>query len=177
MQDAGATTRSVSTQHSPVTYADGELTIDSENLTLAAVLQLVAEKTGAVIELPPGTGQERIIEHAGPGRAEDVLASLLNGSPFDFVIVGSPLRPHLPTQVLLSLHKADDTNAALAAQPPKPLVAAFTPPPEPAAAPPIDLSGISLEIPKEPMTPDALSKFMREKTQQLRQSIQQQQQQ
>jgi hypothetical protein len=178
MQDAGSATRSVSTQPSPVTYADGELTIDSENLTLAAVLQLVAEKTGAVIELPPGTGQERIIEHAGPGRAEDVLASLLNGSPFDFVIVGSPLRPHLPTQVLLSLHKADDTNATLAAQPPKPIVAAYTPPPEPAvAAVQPDLTGISFEVPKEPLTPDDLSKLMKEKTQQLRERIQQQQQQ
>ena len=90
-----------------VTYRDGQLTINAENLTLAAVLTLVAEKTGAVIDVPPGTGLEHIVEHAGPGRAEDVLVSLLNGSPFDYVIVGSPQHPHDPAQVLLSLRGAD----------------------------------------------------------------------
>jgi hypothetical protein len=98
----------VSMQHSAVvTYRDGQLTIDAENSTLAEVLKLVAEKTGAVIDVPPGSGLERIVEHTGPGRAEDVLAWLLNGSPFDFVIVSSPQRPHDPTQVLLFLHRAD----------------------------------------------------------------------
>jgi hypothetical protein len=94
----------VSTQHSPVvTYRDGQLTIDAENSTLAEVLKLLAEKTGAVIDVPPGSGLERIVEHTGPGRAEDVLAWLLNGSPFDFVIVGSSQPPHDPTQILLFL--------------------------------------------------------------------------
>jgi hypothetical protein len=98
---------SVSTEHSPmVTYRDGQLTIDVKNSTLAEVLSLIAEKTGAVIDVPPGSGQERIVEHAGPGRAEDVLARLLNGSPYDFVIVGSPENPRDPTQVLLFPHGA-----------------------------------------------------------------------
>jgi hypothetical protein len=96
---------SVALQHSPmVTYQDGLLTIDVKNSTLAEVLSLIAEKTGAVIDIPPGSGQERIVEHAGPGRAEDVLARLLNGSPYDFVIVGSPQNPRDPTQVLLFPH-------------------------------------------------------------------------
>ncbi len=89
-----------------VSYRDGQLAIDAENSTLAEVLKLVAEKTGAVIDVPPGSGLERIAEHTGPARAEDVLTWLLNGSPFDFVIVGSPQPPHAPTLVLLSLHGA-----------------------------------------------------------------------
>jgi hypothetical protein len=181
MQDvvAAAPAGSASTQHaSAVTYSDGQLTINAENLTLAAVLQLVAEKTGAVIDVPPGTGLERIFEHAGPGRAEDVLASLLNGSPFDFVIVGSPQRQHAPTQVLLSLHSADDKNASLP-PPPKTLgsPAPWTPPPPADTASvyiPPDLDGRDLEPPKEPLAPEVLDRLMKERTKQLRERMQQQ---
>ena len=67
----------VSAQHPPVvTYRDGQLTINAQNSTLAEVLKLVAEKTGAVIEVPPGSGLDRIVEHTGPGQADDVLARL-----------------------------------------------------------------------------------------------------
>jgi hypothetical protein len=181
MQDvvAAAPTGSASNTHAPaVTYSDGQLTINAENLTLAAVLQLVAEKTGAVIDVPPGTGLERIFEHAGPGRAEDVLASLLNGSPFDFVIVGSPQRQHAPTQVLLSLHSADDKNASLP-PPPKTLgsPAPWTPPPPADTASvyiPPDLDGRDLEPPKEPLAPEVLDRLMKERTKQLRERMQQQ---
>lgn len=105
---AGTPGTVVDTPPAPVvTYRDGQLAIDAENSTLAEVLKLVAEKTGAVIDVPPGSGLERIVEHTRPARAEDVLTSLLNGSAFDFVIVGSPQPPHGPTLVLLSLHGAD----------------------------------------------------------------------
>src|ERR1022692_1725330 len=83
LSDEGAAARVdtvVSTARSPVvTYQGGQLTIDAETLTLADVLKLIAEKTGAEIDVPSGSGLDRIIEHAGPGRAEDVLASLLKG--------------------------------------------------------------------------------------------------
>jgi hypothetical protein len=105
---AGAPGTVVDTPLSPVvTYRDGVLTIDAQNSTLAEVLKLVAEKTGAVIDVPPGTGLDRIVEHTGPGSTEDVLTGLLNGSPFDFVIVGSSQRPHDPMQVLLFPRGAD----------------------------------------------------------------------
>jgi hypothetical protein len=162
-----------------VSYADGQLTINAENVTLAAVLQMVAEKTGAEIEIPPGTGQERIFEHAGPGRPEDVLAMLLNGSPFDFVIVGSPQGTHVPTQVLLSLHKADDAPAL--AQPARPVVpvVAYAPPAESPTAntASVYVGDIMPEAPKEGMSPEDVGNLMKEKTKQLRERIQQQQQQ
>ena len=162
--------------HGPVvTYRDGQLTIDAENSTLAAVLELVAEKTGAVIEVPPGSGLERIIEHTGPGRAEDVLASLLNGSPFDFVIVGSPQPPHVPMQVLLSLHTAD-TPASLPPQLPQtPTSASLWTPPQDAptvAAVPYELDSRNLEPPKEPLSPEVLGQMMRDRARQLREKLQ-----
>jgi hypothetical protein len=185
MQNSASPSSSIITaagQRAPVTYANGQLTINAENMTLAAVLEMVAQKTGATIEVPPGTGQERIFEHAGPGRAEDVLASLLNGSPFDFVIVGSPQSPHVPSQVLLSLHKADDTPAGLRPQPAKTLVAASTwAPPQPAQQQTFvltpDLDPTTIQAPKEPLDPEALGEMMKEKTKMLREQIQQQQQQ
>jgi hypothetical protein len=170
----------VSPQHADVvTYRDGQLTIDAENSTLAAVLELVAAKTGAVIEVPPGSGLERIVEHTGPGRADDVLAQLLNGSNFDFIIVGTPQRPHDPAQVLLSVRRAE-TPASSAGELPKIVSASplWTPPaPAPAAAIlPIPTDAGNLP-PKESLTPEALGKMMREKAQQLRDQVQQQPQQ
>jgi hypothetical protein len=170
----------VSTQSSPiVTYRDGQLTIDAGNSTLAEVLKLVAEKTGAVIDVPPGAGLERIVEHTGPGRADDVLSRLLNGSPFDFIIVGSSQRPHELTQVLLSLHRADAHASPPPAQLPTPVTSSvlWTPPAEAptAAVLPYALDSRNLEPPKEPLPPETLGKMMRERGQQLREQIQQQQ--
>jgi len=90
---------------SVVTYANGQLTINAENLTLAALLKLIAEKTGAVIDLPPGTGHERIFEHAGPGKPNDVLTQLLNGSHFNFVIVNSPQDPNASRRARVLLRR------------------------------------------------------------------------
>jgi hypothetical protein len=100
-----------------VTYQNGRLTIDATNETLANVLRLVAQRTGATIIIPPGTGLERIVEHAGPGPASDVLGQLLKGSHFNFVMLGSPQRPNDLQQVLLTPRV--DTDA--------PVVAAVTP--------------------------------------------------
>ena len=167
--------------HSPVvTYRDGQLTIDAENSSLAEVLRLVAEKTGAVIEVPAGSGLERIVEHTGPGQADDVLAQLLNGSSFDFIIVGSPQRPHNPTQVLLSLHGAETPGSltSLASAQPQTSSAAtlWTPPAEaPAAAIPYELDRRNMEAPKEAVSPEDLGKMMRERAQMLREKLQPQQ--
>jgi hypothetical protein len=49
-----------------VIYQNGQLTIDAENVSLASVLALVASHTGAMIEVPAGSGLEPIVEHAGP---------------------------------------------------------------------------------------------------------------
>ncbi len=169
-------------QNAPVvTYQDGLLTIDARNATLAEVLKLVAEKSGATIEVPPGTGLERIFEHSGPAPAQDVLARLLNGSTYDFIIVSSPQVPHGPAQVLLSLHRAD-APAALQTEVVKPAAPSpglWTPPEKPAATavlsvPAVDTASVP---PQESMTPEALGEMMKGKARQLRQQLQQQPQQ
>jgi hypothetical protein len=164
----------VSAQHPPVvTYRDGQLTINAQNSTLAEVLKLVAEKTGAVIEVPPGSGLDRIVEHTGPGQADDVLARLLNGSPFDFIIVGSPQRPHELTQVLLSLRQAD-TSASPPPQVAKTVSSPFLYTPPAPTAQPLPAPIIDVKLPTEALSPDQRGDFMKEMFKELRGKIQQQ---
>ena len=161
-----------------VTYRDGQLTINAEGSTLAAVLQLIAEKTGAVIEIPPGSGSERIVEHTGPGPANDVLERLLNGSPYNFIIVSSAQNSSQPAQVLLSLH-GPDTPIVASAQPKPPSNPFLSTPPEPApdaAALPYAVDPRNFQLPKEPLTPEAIGELMKEKGRQLREALQKQQQ-
>jgi hypothetical protein len=71
-----------------VSYQNGQLTIDSQNATLSQVLRSVQLQTGASIDIPSGAGNERVVARLGPGRPKDVLSSLLNGSKFNYVILG-----------------------------------------------------------------------------------------
>jgi len=38
--------------------------------------------------MPSGAGSERVVARLGPGKPKDILASLLNGSKFNYVILG-----------------------------------------------------------------------------------------
>jgi hypothetical protein len=71
-----------------VSYQDGQLSIDSRNATLSQVLRAVQTQTGASIDMPSGAGSERVVAKLGPGTPKDVLAALLNGSKFNYVILG-----------------------------------------------------------------------------------------
>ncbi|HZQ90516.1 MAG TPA: hypothetical protein VFA60_01845 [Terriglobales bacterium] len=72
-----------------VSYRDGLLFIDAQNSTMADVLSAVRNRTGVAIDVPPVAAGERVFFHAAPGSVRDVLASLLTGSRFNFVILGS----------------------------------------------------------------------------------------
>ena len=71
-----------------VTFQNGVLTIDATNSTLSQVLRAVQSRTGASIDIPAGAGNERVVAQLGPGQPRDVLNTLLNGSKFDYVILG-----------------------------------------------------------------------------------------
>src|SRR5215813_4276553 len=72
-----------------VTYTNNKLKIWADKATLAEVLNEVRHRTGADVIIPPGGGQEPIVADLGPAPAREVLSTLLNGSSFNFVIVGS----------------------------------------------------------------------------------------
>src|SRR5277367_4204350 len=74
-----------------VTFANGMLRIHAEKATLAQVLFEVQRQTQAEIAIPAGAEQEEVVADLGPAPARDVLASLLNGSPYNFIFMGDEL--------------------------------------------------------------------------------------
>jgi len=82
-----------------VTYENDELTIVAPNSTLGDILKAVRKQTGADIDVPDA--RERVATTLGPGPAQEVMAQLLNGSRFNYVLLGSPQDPKALTRVLL----------------------------------------------------------------------------
>src|SRR6202049_1486005 len=84
-----------------VSFGNGLLTIVAENSTLSDILRAVRTQTGAAVEIP-SNATERVVTHLGPGEPRDVLASLLNGSHFNYVLLGSPTNPGKVDRVILT---------------------------------------------------------------------------
>jgi hypothetical protein len=85
-----------------VSYEGGLLTISAQNSSLSEILRDVRQLTGASIEIPQGPGaNERVVTHLGPGAPRDVLAGLLNGSSFNYVMLGSSSDPSVVSSVML----------------------------------------------------------------------------
>jgi len=96
-----------------VSYQAGQLTIDSKNATLSQVLRSVQAKTGGSFDIPPATNNERVVAHLGPGQPKDVLATLLNGSKFNYIILGVPDEPGSVQKLILTPRQnAPVTNTA-----------------------------------------------------------------
>jgi hypothetical protein len=92
-----------------VSYQDGLLTIVAPNSTLGDILRGVRKHTSADIEIPP-TASERVVTRLGPGPAREVMAELLNGSHFNYILLGSPDNANLLVRVVL-VAKTSDTPA------------------------------------------------------------------
>ena len=92
-----------------VIFENGNLTIMANNSKLEDILDIVGEKTGAVIDLP-GAAPERVVSQLGPGKARDVIASLLNGSHFNYVVVGTETDADAVARVVLTA-KSDHADA------------------------------------------------------------------
>ncbi len=104
-----------------VTYRDGQLSIVAQNSRLSDILNAVRSRTGASLDMPPETAQERVAMQLGPAPAAQVLSDLLDGSRFDYVILGSPRDPSaLVTLILTRRSAAEPAPAAPASRPPPP---------------------------------------------------------
>jgi hypothetical protein len=119
-----------------VTYQEGMLTIVAPNSTLGDILRSVRKHTSAEIEVPP-TASERVVTRLGPAPAREVMADLLNGSRFNYILLGSPEDANALTRVVL-VAKTSDTPPAASAQ------AENTPPTPgtPGAQPPADAQDV-----------------------------------
>jgi len=87
-----------------VTFQGGLLTIAAQNSTLGEILRDVRKLTGASIEFPPGSNgaNEHVVTHLGPGSPRDVIVALLNGSSFNYVMLGSNADPTAVASVILT---------------------------------------------------------------------------
>ena len=85
-----------------VTFRDGQLTIRANKATLSEVLFAVQQRTGAEVAIAAGAEQEKVVVDIGPGPAPEVLARLLNGSRFNFLILSAANDPRQLDRVILS---------------------------------------------------------------------------
>lgn len=90
-----------------VSYQNEQLTIVAPNSTLGDILRAVRKQTGAEIEIP--SAPERVVTHLGPGPAREVVAELLNGSRFNYVLLGSAANDALLTRVVLVAKTGGDS--------------------------------------------------------------------
>ena len=100
-----------------VTYLNGKLTIIAKNANLGEILRVVGDKTGASIEVPE-EANERVVSQLGPGAPRDVIAALLNGSHYNYVVLGNEADPNAVARVVLTAksdHGASGTNSPAAA--------------------------------------------------------------
>jgi hypothetical protein len=140
-----------------VTYRNGLLGIRANKATLSEVLFAVQQRTGAEVSIAAGAEQEKVVAEIEPGSAPEVLARLLNGSKFNFLILSAVNNPGQLDRVILSTRietaglpppqlagqnddSGDDAPAIANAQPgnitPAPLP--VPPPPQPELKTPID---------------------------------------
>ena len=95
-----------------VTWNSEGLRIQASNSNLSQILNQISTRTGAKIE---GLGKdERVFGDFGPGQAKDVLAQLLHGSSYDYLILGDQGQG-TPRTVILTARKntpAPDGNSA-----------------------------------------------------------------
>lgn len=85
-----------------VSFHNGLLSISSNKANLSEILAAVHQRTGADIAIPAGAEQEQVVDDLGPAPAPEVLAHLLNGSKFNFLIISSPTNPGQLDRVILS---------------------------------------------------------------------------
>jgi hypothetical protein len=88
-----------------VNYASGKLTIVAENSSLGDILREVRKRTGASFDIP-ASANDRVATRIGPGPARDVLATLLNGTSFNYVMVGSANDPTALSSLVLTAKPA-----------------------------------------------------------------------
>lgn len=56
--------------------------------------------------MPYGASSERVLTHIGPGQPREVLSALLNGSKFDYIILGVTGNPGAVQKVILTTRQS-----------------------------------------------------------------------
>ncbi len=108
-----------------VEFANGRLSVLAHDVSLSRVLNEIQSKTGADVTVPPIASQEQIVADTGELPIRDALTALLNGSRFNFILVGTDDDPSKVKKVILTFRSGGVSQPAIAPPPPPA-------PPEPA---------------------------------------------
>ncbi len=93
-----------------VAFSKDELSIDAENSSLMQILDQITRQTGMTVA--GLTHDERIYGHYGPAPMASTLTALLDGSGYNFVIIGGGAnRP--PTKLLLTASSGTPAASAV----------------------------------------------------------------
>jgi hypothetical protein len=103
-----------------VTYRDGLLTVTATNSSLGSLLSAIRNKAGIQFDGLENGAPERVAIAMGPAPEGEVLAAILGGSSFDYIVLERPDSPGIVQRVVLT-----PKGGAAAANNPQP--AAHTP--------------------------------------------------
>jgi hypothetical protein len=102
-----------------VNYVGGQLTVVADNSMMTDVLNGIRSATGIKMEGLEGNA-DRVFGQFGPASPRVVIDSLLNGSHYDFIILGSLETPDTVQRVILS-PRGSSPNAMAANNPGRPM--------------------------------------------------------
>jgi len=111
-----------------VDFNEGRMSILAHDVSLAQVLNEVQRKTGADIPIPSVASQEQVVADIALLPVREALTALLNGSRFNFIMVGADEDPSKLKSVILSFRGGGASQPAIA--PPQPAVVDAQPEPE-----------------------------------------------
>ena len=98
-----------------VEYRTGRLSIVAHDVSLAQVLSEVQRKTGADIPIPSVAAQEHVVADIGLLPVREALTALLNGSRFNFIMVGVDNDPSKLKSLILTFRGGGVSQPAIAA--------------------------------------------------------------
>src|SRR5439155_6254961 len=100
-----------------VTYQNGLLMVQAPNSTLSDIFNGIRARASIQFEGAQGAS-DRVAANFGPAPADQVLAALLRGSRFDYVIIGAPGNPETVQRVILTPRAGAPAPTFTAAMPP-----------------------------------------------------------
>jgi hypothetical protein len=89
-----------------IRYDHGMLSIHAENVTLASAIVGVGRALRANVEMPSGSGQEKIFSSIGPAPPDQAIEALLTGSSLNYILVEGQQPDRKMTLVVMSKSSA-----------------------------------------------------------------------
>lgn len=102
-----------------VQFSAGKLTIRAQGEDFSSVMAAISAAAGIRIDVPSGTGSDPVFLIMGPASVREVLVALLDGGPYNYMLVGSRKDTGQVARVILSPQPPGD-KGTVAAAPPQP---------------------------------------------------------